>query len=115
MALNPHLKELVDNGEIGFEDVFELYAVLCVYHVTDIVNDMIADEGITELIQNGMSLTVEDLTEQAVDWGHVMVPEMLADVTEGPNKPAESWLQYTIRRKIEQHVEEVKSFQIKVV
>lgn len=115
MALNPHLKELVDNGEIGFEDVFELYAVLCVNQVTDTVNDMIADEGIDELVKSGMSFTAEGMTDQAIDWGHDVVPEMLADVTEGPKKPAESWLQYMIRRKIEEHVEEVKSFQIKVV
>lgn len=115
MALNPHLKELVDNGEIGFEDVFELYAVLCVNHVTDTVNDMIADEGIDELVKGGMSFTAEAMTGDAIDWGHYVVPQMLADMTEDPKKPTESLLQYTIRRKIEQHVEEVKSFQIKVV
>lgn len=118
MALKPHLKELVDNekhGKLGFEDVFELYAVLCVNQITGMVNDMIADEGIKELILNGMSFTVEGLTEQAVDWGHVVIPEMLSDVIEGPKKANESWLEYIIRRKIEEHVKETNSFQIKMV
>lgn len=115
MALNHHLQELVDNEKIGFEDVFELYATLCIEHVREMTNDIIDDEGIEELTKSGMSLTTESLTEQAVEWAHDVVPEMLADIVEGPRKSGESWLQYIIRRKIEQRVEEVKAFKIKIV
>lgn len=115
MALNPHLKELIDNQKLGFEDVFELYAALCVDHIRDVTNDIIADEGIEEYVKHRGAVTVDSLTEETVDWAHVVVPEMLADIMEGPKKDNETWLEYVIRRKIEQHVFEAKSFQIKVV
>lgn len=115
MALNPLLQELVDNEKLGFEDVFELYAVLATGHIRDITNDIIDDVGIQEYIKNEGAISTEGLTAMVVDWCLNTIPEMVGDVVTKDKSPDESWLQYVIRRKVEIYVEESKALQIKVV
>lgn len=115
MALNPLLQELVDNEKLGFEDVFELYAVLAVNHIQGITNDIIEDVGIREYIEQGGAITSKELTAMVVDWCHNTIPEMVGDNMPLNKTPDTSWLQYVIRRKVELYVEESKALQIKVV
>ena len=114
MSLNPYMKELVENAKLSFEDVFELYAALCVEHVREMTNDIIADDGIDEYVKHS-SLSAEALTKQAVDWAVEIIPDMVADDLEGTIRPEESLLAYIIRRKVEMHVAETKAFRVKVV
>lgn len=120
MALNHALQELVDNQKVGFEDVFELYAALCVDHVRAMTNELIADEGIERVLSNlsGASrvyaLTVAGLTAEAVNWAQDTIPEMIGDSDTYMKMETESFLEYTIRRKIEMRVEETNAFQIKL-
>lgn len=115
MSLNPHLQELVDNDKLGFEDVFELYAVLAVNHIRDVTNDLIEDLGIQAYLKTDSAITPDELTTKVVDWCHNTIPEMTGDGLTGDKDPDESWLQFVIRRKVELHVQESESFQIKVV
>lgn len=117
MALNTELQELVDNDKIGFADVFELYAVMCVNHTRDMMNTVIDDEGIDATMANIGSLSVSNLTSEAVNTGRSMVPEMLGDdIPLGYEKGVtESWINFVIRCTIEMHVSESNSFQVKVV
>lgn len=113
--MNANLKILINQNEIGFEDIFEAYAQLCIDSVRDITQDMILDEGIAGLINQGTDLSVEGLTGQAVDWALVCAPERLGDDTDDSivKKDNESWLEYVIRAAIIKRVVDTKAFQIK--
>ena len=109
------LKHKIDNGEIGFEDIFEAYAQLCINSVRDITQDMILDEGVAKLLENDIDLTTTGLTQQAVDWARYIAPEMLGDVIPDDlvKLGTESWFEYVARAFVVKRVKETKAFQIK--
>lgn len=111
--MNRTLQTMIDEGSIGFEDIFEAYAQLCINNVRDINQDMIHDEGVAVLVNQGMDLSVEGLTTQAIDWALVCTPEMIGDIVEGEPKLNESWLQFVLRAYVEKRVKDTKAFNIK--
>jgi hypothetical protein len=113
--MNHQLQNLIDNNVIGFSDVFEAYAQLCINTVRDITQDMILDEGAPVLIQHGTDISPSGLTGQAVDWALVVVPEMMHDDVDSSyeKKETESYLEFVIRVAVESRVKETKAFQIK--
>lgn len=112
--MNGSLKNLIVNGEIGYEDLFEALADMVIQETRSVVTDIIADVGIVEYTKRSGDLSVKDLTEQAVDWALVFVPEMLFDVMEGEKNPTESYLEFVIRATIEKRVKRLGAFKIKV-
>ena len=113
--MNANLKILIANNDIGFTDVLEAYAQLCIDNVRDITQDMILDEGVACLIDQGMDLSVEGLTGQATDWALVCAPEMVGDNMDDTveKKDSESWLEYIVRAAVIERVRETTAFQIK--
>lgn len=113
--MNQVLKQLVKDNEVGFADIFEAYAALCVDNIRDITEDMIRDEGVA-VIDAAEGLSTEALTAHAVDWGQSVVWEMMSDelpVCYGM-KENETFMDFVIRAYIEKHVKDTKSFQIKL-
>lgn len=113
--MNSDLKRLIDRNEVGFEDVLEAYAELCITNVRDITQDMIHDEGVADLIKHGADLSVDGMTTQSVEWALVNAPEMIGDNIDPAivKLDTESWLQYVIRAKVLERVRETKAFEIK--
>lgn len=103
------LAQLIKQNEIGFDDIFEAYAELCIQQVRDVTEDMILDEGTKEL-----DLTIEGLTAHAVDWALVIVPERLGDVTDEVKKEDETWLEYIVRVAVEQRIAKTKALRMKL-
>lgn len=112
--MNSTLSDMINRGAVGFEDIFEAYAELCIRTVRDVTEDMILDEGVAELVKHGGDLSVEGLTAQAVDWALVVTPEMVGDVVVGVKKDNESWLEFVLRSAVEKRVKDTKAFQIKL-
>src|SRR5512139_3932782 len=114
--MNQNLKEMVKRGEVGFDDVFEAYAMLCISQVRDITEDMILDEGVNSLVSQGTDLSTQGLIDHATDWALVHVPEMTGDCidTEYVKQDDESWLQFVIRVAVLKVAKDNKSFQIKL-
>jgi hypothetical protein len=112
--MNRDLKDLIDTGAVGFEDIFEAYAQICINHVRTITEDMILDEGIT-VVSEATDLTTEGLTAQAVDWATIVVPEMVGDDVDPTvvKKEDESWLEFVLRTAVEKRVKKTKAFQVK--
>ena len=108
------LQGMISRGDIGFDDILEAYAELCIRTVRDTTEDMILDEGVAGLVKHGTDLSVEGLTAQAVDWALVVTPEMLADVTDEVKKDNESFLEFIVRTAVEKRVADTKAFQIKL-
>ena len=113
--MNANLKILIANNDIGFTDVLEAYAQLCIDNIRDITQDMILDEGVACLIDQGMDLSVEGLTGQATDWALVCAPEMVGDNMDDTvaKKEDVSWLEYVIRASVIKRVKETGAFQVK--
>lgn len=112
--MNSTLNDMISRGDVGFDDILEAYAELCIRTVRDVTEDMILDEGVAELVEHGADFSVEGLTAQAVDWALVVTPEMLADVTDDVKKENESYLEFILRVAVEKRVAATKSFQIKL-
>lgn len=113
--MNANLKILIANNDIGFTDVLEAYAQLCIDNIRDITQDMILDEGAAGLINQGIDLSVEGLTGQAIDWALVCAPEMVGDNMDDTvaKKEDVSWLEYVIRASVIKRVKETGAFQVK--
>ena len=112
--MNSTLSDMVNRGDVGFDDILEAYAELCIRQVRDITEDMILDEGVMELAKHGTDLSVEGLTAQAVDWALVVTPEMLADVTDEVKKENESYLEFILRVAVETRVKKTNALHIKL-
>lgn len=114
--MNPTLKDMIDRGAVGFDDVFEAYAMLCIQQVRDITEDMILDEGVNDLVNQGTDLTTKGLVEHAVDWALVTVPEMTGDNVDPAyvKKDSETWLQFVIRAAVLDYAKKNKSLQFKL-
>ena len=113
--MNQALKQLVKDNEVGFADIFEAYAALCVDNIRDIAEDMIRDEGVA-VIDATVGLSTEALTAQAVEWGQVVVGEMMSDDLPAcyTMKENETFMDFVIRAHIEKYVKDTKSFQLKL-
>lgn len=112
--MNSTLSDMVNRGVVGFDDILEAYAEMCIRTVRDVTEDMILDEGVTELVKHGADFSVEGLTAQAVDWALVVTPEMLADVTDEVKKDNESYLEFIVRVAVEKRAKDTKAFQVKL-
>lgn len=114
MALHSQLKQLVDERVIGFEDVFKLYAEMCIQHVRDFTQANIQDEGIESFIKNGGPISVESLTQYTVSWALQNIPEMLADNCTVKRKEDEPLVNFVIRNSVEHMVRANKAFKITI-
>jgi hypothetical protein len=113
--MNADLQLMIKRNEIGFEDVLEAYAQLCIDNIRDINEDIIHEEGVAELVTQGIDLSVDGLTAQAVEWAHVSAPEMLSDIIDPAivKLTTETPLEYVIRAMVQERVRTTKAFEIK--
>lgn len=115
--MSPALLDLYKRNEIGFEDVFELYAQMCIDHTREMTQDNIDDEGLEDYIKQVGAPTVSRLTAEAVDWADEGATSMLGDIlqtAECKKKEDESWLQFCIRASIEKRVQATDAFKLKL-
>lgn len=113
----PALLNLHQRNEISFEDVFELYAQMCIDHVREMTQDNIADEGLESYIKHVGPPTQAALTKEAVDWAWEGASSMVGDILQSEDckkTEYESWLQFCIRASIEKRVKSTEAFQLKL-
>lgn len=114
--MNNDLKQLVRENAVGYNDLFKALAMLCVDDIRDITEDMLGDIGAKEYIGQTGDLSVEHLTEVAIDFGQITVPEMMADEIPADfvRKDKETWIDFVIRYYVTKHVKDNMSFQLKL-
>jgi hypothetical protein len=112
-----HLQQLIDTNVLSFADIIDAYAQMCIKHTRENTEDMIEDEGVSEMIKNGVDITPEGLTNQAIEWALVSVPEIMVDdpeyARERENGLKISALEFIIREAVKDQVKATNAFKIK--
>lgn len=114
--MSPALLNMYEHNEISFEDVFELYAHMCIDHTREMTQTILEEEGLDQYIKHVGTPTVESLTDAAVDWANNGAPDMVGDMLMSyyTKTADESWLQFCIRASITRRVKEAGAFKLKL-
>jgi hypothetical protein len=112
-----HLQQLIDTNVLSFADIIDAYAQMCIKHTRDNTEELIEEESVSDLIKYGIDITPEGLTNQAIEWALVSVPELMADdsdyVQERENGSNISALEFIIREAVKDRVKATNAFKIK--
>lgn len=114
--MSPALLDLYQRNQISWDDVFELYAQMCIDQTRDMTQNILEDAGLDSYIKQVGEPTVVSLTAAAVDWANNGAPDMVGDMMMSYNTKTsdETWLQFCIRASIEKRVKETGAFKLKL-